>query len=146
MKLSLSVRHQQSLSAFEKCQKGTLRFDLYKQPFRLLLPDEKDMYRTLAGALLTIFSVVLVLVYAGYKVGILVSLSDYKIQVRTQERYFDMNERFDQNLGLMIGASIPSWGNFRTEIPANIGALKFYIKKWSPTEDIIFDEVETRPC
>lgn len=53
------------------------------------------MYRTLAGALLTIFSVVLVLVYAGYKVGILVSLSDYKIQVRTQERFFEITEKFD---------------------------------------------------
>ena len=47
----------------------------------------------------------------------------------------------------MIGASIPSWGNFRTEIPTNIGALKFYVKKWSPAEgDIVFEEVETRPC
>lgn len=105
------------------------------------------MYRTLAGALLTIFSVVLVLVYAGYKVGILVSLSDYKIQVRTQERFFEITEKFDQSLGLMIGASIPSWGNFRTEIPTSIGALKFYVKKWSPAEgDIVFEEVETRPC
>ena len=72
-RVAFSIRHQQQLSASDRCQKRTLAFDLYKQPFRLLLPDEVDMYRTFVGALLTIFSVLFVLIYAGFKVGTLVS-------------------------------------------------------------------------
>ena len=48
----------------------------------------------------------------------------------------------------MIAAGIPEWGNdYRTDIPANVGALKFYIKWWGHDyENINFTEVETRPC
>ena len=60
-------RHFANLNGIEKCQKGTLKLDLYKQPFRLLLPDEKDEYRTFAGSLLTVMTVIIVLVYGGYK-------------------------------------------------------------------------------
>ena len=56
-----------NLSPIERCQKATLKFDLYKQPFRLLLPDEKDEYRTFVGAMLTIVTVITVVVYGGLK-------------------------------------------------------------------------------
>ena len=60
-------RHKADLSSFERCQKFTIKVDLYKQPFRLLLPDEKDEYRTFAGAILTICTFIIVLVYASLK-------------------------------------------------------------------------------
>ena len=138
-RVALSIRHQQNLSTFDRCQKSTLRFDLYKQPFRLLLPDEKDTYRTFVGAMLTIFSIILVLVYAGFKVGNLFALDEYKIQVRQKEHLYNEQDKFDYSQGFMVGAAIPEWGKEkRTDIPADIGALKFYKKIWTFKEDLQF--------
>ena len=70
---------QNKLSNCDRYQKAWIRFDLYAQPFRLLLPDKKDTYRTFTGALMSILSLVLVSVYAGFKINTLVRFSDYKI-------------------------------------------------------------------
>ena len=83
-------RHFANLNGFEKCQKGTLKLDLYKQPFRLLLPDEKDEYRTFAGALLTVITVIIVLVYAGFKLQTLLDYKDYKVQQKVFDDYFNV--------------------------------------------------------
>ena len=67
---------------------------MYKQPFRLLLPDEKDEYRTFAGAILTIFSIVVVLVYAGFKISTLLSYSEYKVQIKNFDEHYTQFEPF----------------------------------------------------
>ena len=56
-----------------------LRFDLYKQPFRLLLPDGKNEYRTCTGALMSISTLLVVLLYASYKITILISNESYLV-------------------------------------------------------------------
>ena len=73
-------RQHQNLSRKESCQKFVIKFDLYKQPFRLLLPDEKDEYRTFCGSLLTIFTLSVTLVYAVLKLQILFHYKDYRVQ------------------------------------------------------------------
>ena len=57
----------------DKCQKSTLSFDIYRQPFRLLLPDDMGMYRTFLGTILSLMTLVLPIVYAGFKMSALVN-------------------------------------------------------------------------
>ena len=82
------VIHEHSRS--DRCQRGILRFDFYKQPFRLLLPDRKNEYRTFAGGLLSILTIVLMLYYATYKLNTLITKDDYKVQLRRRERYYEV--------------------------------------------------------
>ena len=85
----MSSRQQAHYGGMERCQQATLKFDLYKQPFRLLLPDEKDEYRTFAGAVLTICSIFVVMIYAGFKISTLLSYSEYKVQIKLFEDHYD---------------------------------------------------------
>ena len=57
-----------------------LSFDLYKQPFRLLLPDGKNEFRTFCGSISSIITILVVLSYSSQKITTLVSLDDIKIQ------------------------------------------------------------------
>ena len=51
----------------DSCQSSFLRFDIYKQPFGLLLPDRQSTYRTFAGAMLSLFTIVVVLSFGTFK-------------------------------------------------------------------------------
>ena len=66
-------------SRMDRCQRSVTSFDLYKQPFRLLLPDGKNEYRTCTGALMSISTLLVVLLYATYKITILVSNESYLV-------------------------------------------------------------------
>ena len=97
---------------------------MYKQPFRLLLPDEKDEYRTFAGAILTICSIFVVMIYAGFKISTLLSYSEYKVQIRTfQDHYSDL-EKFGAADGLAVAAGMKLDPGDR--IPPSYGEIKFY--------------------
>ncbi len=67
------------LSACDKCQRSSLVCDLFPQPFRLLLPDGEDKYRTFAGTLLSIASVVIVLSYTVFHFIGLMNNSEYLV-------------------------------------------------------------------
>ena len=54
------------------------------------MPDEKDEYRTFAGALLTVITVIIVLVYAGFKLQTLLDYKDYKVQQKVFDDYFNV--------------------------------------------------------
>ena len=97
-------RHHENLRGKESCQKFVTKFDLYKQPFRLLLPDEKDEYRTFCGSLLTLFTLLTVSVYAGLKLKILTGYLDYKVQVRNYSEFYKDTDRFQKNF--MVAAGI----------------------------------------
>ena len=145
MRRSISIKQEHSLTGFERCQKSTLKFDLYKQPFRLLLPDEKDEYRTFAGAILTICSIFLVLIYAGFKVSTLISYSEYKVQIKVYDEHYGQFEPFTTEQGFMLAATM-------TKIPpANIGALKLYrkdykVERYESDDYMVFHPISTRPC
>lgn len=59
-----------------------LNFDLYREPFNLVLPDGKTQYRTLLGSILSIITIVVVMSYGSIKMASMVNYSDYKVQVR----------------------------------------------------------------
>ena len=131
-------RQAQNLSRKESCQKFVIKFDLYKQPFRLLLPDEKDEYRTFCGSLLTIFTLSVTLVYAVLKLQILFNYKDYKVQERNLDEYYKETDRFSNNF--MVAAGIPTGldGQKHEKVPENIAALKFYRKTWTSGSNIYF--------
>ena len=115
------------------------------------MPDEKDAYRTLTGACLTALTLVFMLLYLLAKVQVLINNEDYKVQVHTEDRLYKDTDQFGFSQGFMVGAGIPEWGkDARTDIPAEIGSLKFYKKNWNLEADaennLAFEEVETRPC
>ena len=64
----------------KKCQKRMLGLDFYRQPFHLILPDQSDRYRSFIGSIMSLITSVLLLLYAGYKLNIMVRYRDYKIQ------------------------------------------------------------------
>ena len=122
--------------------------DLYKQPFKFLFPDEKDTYRTLMGSFMTIFSVILVLVYAHFKLARLLDYQIYKIQDRFQEGEFTNTDRITAEDGFMIAAGIRSSAasDERDNVPPKeIGQLKFIRNYWT-LETFGYDDIATRPC
>ena len=58
---------------------------MYRQPFRLLLPDGHDTYRTFLGSLMSVITLVTMLAYGSYKVSMLTQMEDYGVQLRTLE-------------------------------------------------------------
>ena len=116
-------RHNENLSSLERCQKFTIKADLYKQPFRLLLPDEKDEYRTFAGATLTICTLAVVLIYAVIKLQILFGYEDYKVQISEFNNFYKETETFTHLDGFAVAAGIPTGfnGSAHEEIPPSVG-------------------------
>ena len=131
-------RQPQNLSRKESCQKFVIKFDLYKQPFRLLLPDQKDEYRTFCGSLLTIFTLLVTLAYAVVKLQILYHYRDYKVQERTLDEYYKETDRFSNNFMVAAGISFGFDGQEHEKLPENIGALKYYRKTWTPGSSVNF--------
>ena len=141
--------HQNAiLSRCERFQQLSINLDLYKQPFRLLLPDEKDEYRTFAGAILTICTFFLGLIYAVIKLQILFGYEDYKVQSRDFGEYYKETDMFTHLDGFAVAAGIPTgpYGQAHTGVPQNVGALKFYRKEYTPGSAIDFVEIPTRKC
>ena len=128
-------RHNENLSRGERCQKFTIKADLYKQPFRLLLPDEKDEYRTFAGSILTICTFIVVLIYATIKLQILFGYEDYKVQISEYVNFYAETDRFTHLDGFAVAAGI--WTGDGDVLPLNVGQLKFYRKQWSAASNTI---------
>ena len=57
-------REAQKLTGCDSCQKRSLMFDIYRRPFLLYLPDNETQYRSFAGSMLSVFTILLVLSYA----------------------------------------------------------------------------------
>ena len=135
-------------SRIDKCQQGMLRFDLYKQPFRLLLPDGKNEYRTFTGAVLSLCTILIVIFYGGIKTRALVGREDFKIQKYVEESYYDSMEKFTYEDGFAVAASLTGEDNEyrpKQEDP-KFGALNFYHKMYSATEELKFVPISSRPC
>ena len=58
---------KKSKKVMSDCSSRTLNLDIYRQPFRLLLPDKNGMYRTLLGSILSVITLVLMITYASFK-------------------------------------------------------------------------------
>ena len=64
------------------------------------------------------------------------------MQVRNFDDFFEIDERLTADDGLMIAGGIIA----EPDIPANIGAINFYRKTYSPTTDLEFTKLVSRPC
>lgn len=64
------------------------------------------MYRTFLGSVLSIFTVVVVITYGGFKTSQLVGMLDYKVQTRELLEYYDDDEIFGAKDGFAIAAGI----------------------------------------
>ena len=73
------VYREESYTRCDKLQQSMLGLDFYHRPVRVLLPGNKDFYRTLLGSVLSIFTAVVILTYTGYKVTQLASNEEYKV-------------------------------------------------------------------
>ena len=70
------------------------------------------------------------------------------MQLREFDDYYLESERFTHDKGFAVAAGIPVGpdGQAHTGVPPNIGALKFYHKKWKPGGKTEFIEIATRNC
>ena len=114
----------------------------------MLLPDQKNQYRTFIGAMLSVMSIIIVLVFASNKINHLLSYTQYKVQSRHHTFHYDNSERITADHGFMLAAAIRSSATENDQyakIPEEVGSLRFYRNYWTQT-DFGYTEIETRPC
>lgn len=64
------MRYENKKSRNTKCaayKRFILKFDIYKEPLKLQLPDKSNQYRTFCGSLLSFFTISVLLFYVGFK-------------------------------------------------------------------------------
>ena len=123
-----------------------LHLDLYKQPFRLLLPDRKNEYRTFTGAALTILTIIVLLAYGGVKLSALIARDDYRVQNRELMDFYEDIDPLSSDDGFVIAAAITGFEGPLVDIPPEYGSLRFYRKEWSQDVWLNITEIETLPC
>lgn len=123
-----------------------MRFDIYKQPFHLLLPDGKEDYRTCFGGIVSILTSLLLLSFAAYKLDLLMGRVEYKVQLRQELGYYEDTDRFGAKNDFAIAAAITGDYQPLMNIPEEIGSLKFYSKSWSNGNKNVWKDIELRYC
>ena len=118
------------MSRVDGCQRKFMKMDIFAQPFRLILPDGEDEYRSFLGSLLSLLTAILLVGYGAYKIEELATNSDYKIQIHDQRYYYDADDEFTfEDHGFMIAAAITaSDGNPDDITDPEIGEVKFVMK------------------
>ena len=97
-----------------------------------MLMDENYLYKTFLGSMLSICTILIIVLFAGYKLGSLFSQSEYKIQVRYEENYFNQTEQFGYEDEFYIAGGISSYDGSSNDISdLTIGQVKIYTKYWS---------------
>ena len=112
----------------------------------MLLPDGRNEYRTFTGGILSIVTVIVMLGFAGYKFSVLVQSSDYKVQMRLEEGFYEDSDPFGIEDDFMIAAAIT--GDFEPmyEIDPAYGDLKLFSKSWNYEEYLGWRELEWEFC
>ena len=76
---SISRSSSARLNKCDTIQQHALIFDFYGTPFLFTLPDQAQTYRTLLGSVLSIFTMLLVLIYGLVNIVQLFMLSEYQV-------------------------------------------------------------------
>ena len=126
------VYREESFTRCDKLQQRMLSLDLYRLPFRLLLPDNQDQYRTFLGSILSIFTVVIILTYTGYKMAQLASTEEFKIQLRQKDYFYDPKSVFSsQSDHFNLAAAITAYDGDPDPIEdETYGSVVFKRKIW----------------
>ena len=140
------VKHEQ-LSRVDRCQRGFMAIDIFGQPFRFLLPNGEDEYRSFLGSFPSLLLAMLLLGYATYKIEGLTLNSDYKTQIHDQRYFYDAADEFTfEEDGFMIAVAITAYDGSSDNITdPEVGELKFVMKTWG---DVLlsFTELPSVPC
>lgn len=63
----------------QSCRDKALKLDLYRETFNFQLPNKTATYRTLIGAIASCVTIMLVGLFAIYKLTSLVTFDDYRV-------------------------------------------------------------------
>ena len=124
-----------------------MRIDLFAQPFRFLLPDREDKYRSCLGAVLSLITLVLLIGYALYKIQELTVNQEYSIQIHDKKLYYDAADAFTfEDNGFVMAAAITAYDGSPDDITdPEVSEVKFYRKTFDK-DSIEFTELPTVPC
>lgn len=71
--------------------KNFVRVDSFGRAFKFTLPDQNRDFKTLPGAVCTIFLFLVLLVFAGFKLDVLITRSEYNMLEEVQEMHKDFD-------------------------------------------------------
>ena len=63
-----------------RCKQFLVDRDVFGQPFSFLMPDGEDSFKTMPGAIISLFVTFFALVYGGFKLSEVINRTDYTIQ------------------------------------------------------------------
>jgi len=134
------LKHEE-MGAVDGCQRRFLNLDLFRQPFRFLLPDQQDRYRTFLGALLSLITLMGLVAFSVVRLTALTTNSDYKIQVQNKKYFYEDSDVFSfETHGFNVAAAITGYdGNPLDITDPEVGQIKFYMKRFG---DVDFDFFE----
>ena len=105
-----------------------LSLDLYRQPFPFLLPDNQQGYRSGLGAILSLFTILLLVAYGTWKLIELSRFDEFSVQSKLSENHYSSVDKISfQEEDFMVAAAITSFdGSSATIEDPTIGTLEFY--------------------
>ena len=100
------------------------------------MPDHKEEYRTCVGALLSVVSLLLLVIYASYKFQVLTNLHDYTVQEALLKNHFEVEQHISSANGFAIASAITKYdGSSEVFDRSDMGMIQFYLKKWGKVDD-----------
>ena len=136
------VREQ---SRCDSCQQKTLKIDLYRQPFRLRLPDNSDYYKTMLGSILSIITIVSLLTYTAVQLQVMYAREDYVVQLRDELDYFSPEDSFGREQGFFVAFGLASLDSMHVELDPSIGEIHFYQRKYDVKGAMIASVLGDKP-
>ena len=134
----------------KSCKQRALVLDIYKEPFKLLMPDGSDKYRTSCGAILSCLTLIILMSYAIFKLQSLLENKNFRVQESGRFEFYAQTYPFGHDQGFAFAAGLIEWdggGINAIEDPA-YGEIKFFVKSFgenAPYDDT-FHELKTHFC
>ena len=144
--------HEQGYTCCDRAQQSALKLDLYRMPFRLLMPDNQEQYRTFLGSMFSLMTIFVILAYGSYKMITLANNEEYKTQVRLKENFYEPQDVFGTETNdFMIAAAITTIDDTSESIEdETYGKIVFKRKVWDtvslPNIDFGFVDVKSEKC
>ena len=79
-----------------------LGLDIYRQPFRLLLPDGNGMYRSLMGSIMSVITLALIITYGCFEASEVFGDRNYRVQTYDVTRFYSLDQGFGASDGFII--------------------------------------------
>ena len=124
---------------------------MYRRPFQLYLPDNEASYRTFFGAVLSLWSLVILITYVSWKLLSMTNNKNFRAIENMHDNYYDYSDEFGISDGFMIAAAVTAYDGSPEEITdLSVGRLKFVVKNWDSSDPshsgIKFEDVKAAKC